>query len=607
MAPTIIESTFKPARALLYAHPGARSLACLLMQQPGASELLERGDVTWDTFPDGWPNVWFSPRHVIEGRNVVVLLSLHHPAPVVEQHAFLVALARQRPRSMHVFVPYFGPGTMERVARENEVATAEPFFKLLTSAMPPLTGGAATFTVFDPHALVTRFYATDNVTVVQQSAFSLALKWVHENKATVVFPDDGAAKRFGPLFVGVPTLTCAKKRGSGEERYITFADQEPEKGQRRALIVDDLCQTGGTIAECAKKCGAPYFESVSAFCVHAVFPGDAHTRFMRGGKNAGLLDNFFVCNTNQAAISQIEYSAAHLGDKTFTVWDISPLVLEQVRRDLGQQIAHERVVRAHTSGVERIDAQLMSTSGVKRRALERALKKSDFLSAASDKVFGQPSMPGPYEFLRTPSFLGTCSGVSVQPLSEEETLRGAEARHAAYARYLEEAERSDEASSNTDALSAWSIYLGAPVAQGPAQASKMDGAPRWTRKCSLDLPTQFSVTSDTPSLRACKSHMLVVSVESGIWKRDTRERANVWQDTAIVIVERRGAFPNRVVVRSEGVAAPNAEFMQRVIAAKGTLTYGTLVHDFDPAKKSDEWFDRETQIADAIELALKYV
>ena len=169
---TVVSRQRTPARALLFYHPSIASLAHGIARH--AAPCVELAHVSFDVFPDGWPNTRFPARAELEHRAVVYVASFNHPNTVFEQQAFLIALCRQRLASLHIIIPYFGPGTMERVSVENEVATAECFFKMLTAPLPPLSGGVPTITVLDAHALCTRFYAADTATVVQQSAMELA-------------------------------------------------------------------------------------------------------------------------------------------------------------------------------------------------------------------------------------------------------------------------------------------------------------------------------------------------------------------------------------------------------------------------------------------------
>jgi phosphoribosylpyrophosphate synthetase len=79
----------------------------------------------------------------------------------------------------------------------------------------------------------------------------------YENYNVIVFPDDGAAKRFGKMIPSeFRTITCTKIR-DGDKRFIKI-DQEGLKHFRveetrnkmiNLFVIDDLVQSGGTLLE----------------------------------------------------------------------------------------------------------------------------------------------------------------------------------------------------------------------------------------------------------------------------------------------------------------------------------------------------------------------
>jgi non-canonical (house-cleaning) NTP pyrophosphatase len=95
---------------------------------------------------------------------------------------------------------------------------------------------------------------------------------------------------------------------------------------------------------------------------------------------------------------------------------------------------------------------------------------------------------------------------------------------------------------------------------------------------------------------------LFVAVESGLWQRDGK-----WCDSACVIVERRGRFPGcaRILSAPHEVPERHAALVHNVLADAGKTTLNSLIHAADPALPANAWFDRETQVRDALVLALQ--
>ena len=79
-----------------------------------------------------------------------------------------------------------------------------------------------------------------------------------EDKYQVVFPDDGATKRYAGEFEE-PIITCSKIREESTGKILGIKIDNSEKLNGKPLmIIDDLCDGGGTfcgIAECFRKIG----------------------------------------------------------------------------------------------------------------------------------------------------------------------------------------------------------------------------------------------------------------------------------------------------------------------------------------------------------------
>lgn len=73
------------------------------------------------------------------------------------QFSVITALPKLLPKSFKLFLPFFPTGTMERVSRLGEVATANTLARIL-STVPSCSKGPAQICIFDIHALQNQFY-----------------------------------------------------------------------------------------------------------------------------------------------------------------------------------------------------------------------------------------------------------------------------------------------------------------------------------------------------------------------------------------------------------------------------------------------------------------
>ena len=138
----------------------------------------------------------------------------------------------------------------------------------------------------------------------------------------MVFPDDGAAKRFKPLFKGYDIVVCGKVR-DGDKRIVRIQDGDPER--KHVVIVDDLVQTGGTLYECAVALQDRGAESISAFVAHGVFPNGAWKAFCNGGSKE-IFAKFWITNSIPSVTCKLP-----IGDP-FEVLDLVPQIVIDLDR-----------------------------------------------------------------------------------------------------------------------------------------------------------------------------------------------------------------------------------------------------------------------------------
>eukprot|EP00118_Oscarella_pearsei_P009380 m.53996 g.53996 ORF g.53996 m.53996 type:complete len:336 (+) comp34301_c0_seq2:60-1067(+) len=279
---------------LLFCHKSAEGLARQIVQSTAAKKA-ERGSeglfrsiefrnaIDWKTFPDGWPNLFIESVKECAGKDVIFLANFSAPETVFEQLSVVYAFPRYLAHSFTIILPYFPTGTMERVDKEGQIATAKTL-AILLSAIPLAALGPAQIVIYDIHALQERFYFADSVIPRLETAIPLLLQRLSsvgdKEHVHIAFPDDGAFKRFSGLFDGYEMITCVKRR-EGTKRIVSVKDGNPSG--KHVIIVDDLVQTGGTLVECAKALLSQGAKEVSAYVTHAVFPKESWRRFAWDG------------------------------------------------------------------------------------------------------------------------------------------------------------------------------------------------------------------------------------------------------------------------------------------------------------------------------------
>lgn len=256
---------------------------------------ITKGGIEWKFFPDKFPNLFIKKVDHIKGKHIIYVASLIDQSEFFAQISILYSLALYGAKSINLVLPYFPVGTMERIDKEGQIATAKVLAQLISNI--PRASCLNQLFVWDIHALQNRFYFGDSVVPNICSAIPLLKERLfqlpeHKNgKVVICFPDEGAEKRFGPMFPEFPKkFVCTKKR-QGEERIVTLKEDEStfkifEQGLH-IVIVDDLVHTGGTLKKC--KDAIMKYKSfsgtwkVSLFITHGVFDNSSFKGFYDQG------------------------------------------------------------------------------------------------------------------------------------------------------------------------------------------------------------------------------------------------------------------------------------------------------------------------------------
>ena len=250
---------------------------------------LEKLNIVWDVFKDGWPNIFINDvENKVEGSSVFYIWDISSQEKLFWNISIIQALAWYYAERLNVILPFFPVWTMERVDKEWQIATAKTLFRLLGST-PMAMGWKTKFHFLDIHDLHERFYSSDSVAIKLHTAMDLLKERILDKEnIAIAFPDEGAKKRFWKDFKGFEIIECIKER-VWDKRAIRITEWDAI--WKNVIIVDDLIQSWGTIIECAtelRKIGA---HSVSAYATHAVCTEDSHINLARS------LDTLYTTNT----------------------------------------------------------------------------------------------------------------------------------------------------------------------------------------------------------------------------------------------------------------------------------------------------------------------
>ena len=294
-------------------------MAGLARQLCDLNDVCQPGEISWQNFMDGFPDLRIKNAAELRKSHIVFLASFDNPVEIFRQLSVIYELPRLAIKSLKVLLPYFSTGTMERVDEEGEIATAATLARML-SQIPGTMSGPVQIFIYDIHALQERFYFSDNVIPRLETAIPLLLERIKDmDDIAVAFPDEGAWKRFGRMFEDYPLITAHKVREK-HERRVTIKEGSP--AGKHVVIVDDLVMTGGTLMQCRNALIDAGAGKVSAYVTHGVFPGDSWKKF--AGRE---FENFWMTDSCPVKADQLK------GEKPFEILSLA--------RDLGRKIVSD--------------------------------------------------------------------------------------------------------------------------------------------------------------------------------------------------------------------------------------------------------------------------
>lgn len=178
-------------------------------------------------------------------------------------------------------------------------------------------------------------YLTKYIELVLANEFNISA-----NQFTIVSPDAGGAKRAERIanLLDCGYLFMSKIRsGAGQIKSLTLSGDIQNK---HCVIVDDMCDSGGTLIKAADKLKQSGAQSVSVVVCHGVFSQDAMTKL-----DNSSIDNIATTNTCNHNL-QLNNPVCYGEDNNLTVYkigkkiniiDVSWLFAEAVRRRIGNE------------------------------------------------------------------------------------------------------------------------------------------------------------------------------------------------------------------------------------------------------------------------------
>lgn len=159
------------------------------------------------------------------------------------------ALKRMDVKLINIFIPYFPAARQDRVMISGEPLSVKVYADILNSLK------LNKVTVFDAHSEVTPALL-DNCEVISNHAFIAEVLEKIGKEVKLISPDGGALKKIykvSEYLGGVEVVECSKSRDVKTGKLSGFKVYNDDLKGMDCLIVDDICDGGGTFVGLAEE------------------------------------------------------------------------------------------------------------------------------------------------------------------------------------------------------------------------------------------------------------------------------------------------------------------------------------------------------------------
>lgn len=256
---------------------------------------VELGNVIIQHFSDGE----FQPsiEETVRGKEVIIIQSTFQPTDNLMELLLLIDAAKRASAKRIVAVmPYFGFARQDRKDKPRVAIGAKLVANLLTAA------GIDRVITMDLHAeQIQGFFEVPVDHLYASTIFVPYLQKLDIPNLTVAAPDTGGTKRANAYakLLGCDLAICYKQRkvANQVESMTVIGDVRG----RNVVIVDDMCDTAGTLSKAADMMMENGALSVRAICTHPVLSGKAYERIQESALVELIVTNSIPLNPNKPA------------------------------------------------------------------------------------------------------------------------------------------------------------------------------------------------------------------------------------------------------------------------------------------------------------------
>jgi len=254
----------------------------------------------------------------VRGEDVFLIQSTSKPANdnLMELLIAIDALARASADRITAVIPYFGYARQDRKTDGRTPISAKLVANLISTA------GADRVLTMDLHAgQIQGFFDVPTDNLVAMPVIEDDIRTTHNGAdLMVVSPDVGGVVRARNLAnrLGCDLAIVDKRRPeAGKSEVMNIIGDVTD---RRCILVDDICDSGGTLVNAAKALKEAGATGVSAYVTHGVLSNNAVKRI-----EDSVMDEIVICDT-------IRPTEEDFKSGSLRVLSVAPLLGEAIRR-----------------------------------------------------------------------------------------------------------------------------------------------------------------------------------------------------------------------------------------------------------------------------------
>ena len=270
------------ATVKIFSGTGSKDLAHSVAKAFGK----QLGQLDVQQFSDGE----FQPvfRESVRGDYVFLVQSTFAPSDNLMELLMMIDAARRASAGyITAVIPYFGLARQDRKDKPRVSIASKLVANLLTVA------GADRVITMDLHApQIQGFFDIPLDHLDSSAVFIPYIEAMNLDNITFAAPDVGSTNRVREVasYFGADMVICDKQRKRANE--IASMTVIGDVTDRNVILIDDICDTAGTLSKSAALLKERGALSVRAFCTHPVLSGNAYENIQNS-----VLEKLVVCDT----------------------------------------------------------------------------------------------------------------------------------------------------------------------------------------------------------------------------------------------------------------------------------------------------------------------